>query len=108
MMHKHCHFIFEFLAQYMQLVKMYSMDNLATMLVKNIGSSWFNEQQLITNYATIFVIPALDVIAIKRLIEIHNKRIEGQNFATNFEVCVICVLKTFLLGSKNNETNYRC
>ncbi len=51
---------------------------------------------------------SLDVIAIKRLIEIHNKRIEGQNFATNFEVCVICVLKTFLLGSKNNETNYRC
>jgi hypothetical protein len=33
------------------------------------------------------VIPAPDVIAIRRLIEIHNKRIEGQNFVTNFEVC---------------------
>ncbi len=98
MMHKHGHFIFELLAQYMQLVKMYSTDNLATMLVENIGSSQFNEQQLITNYATIFVTSSLDVIAIKRLIEIHNKRIEGQNFMTNFEICEdICVLKIYLI-----------
>jgi hypothetical protein len=48
------------------------------MLVKNIGSSWFGEQQLVTNYATIFVTPTLDVTIVKRLIEIHNKRSEVQ------------------------------
>ncbi len=63
---------------------MHSTNNPATMLVKNIGSFWFSEQQLVTNYATIFVIPAPNVIAIKRLIKIHNKRTKGQNFATNF------------------------
>jgi hypothetical protein len=30
----------KFYAQYMQMVKLY---NIATMLVKNIGSSWFGE-----------------------------------------------------------------
>jgi len=36
-------FYLEFFAQYMQLVKMYSIGSLATMLVKNIGSFWFGE-----------------------------------------------------------------
>jgi hypothetical protein len=48
-------FYLEFFTQYMELVKMYNIGNLATMLVKNIGNSWFGEQQLITNYATTFV-----------------------------------------------------
>jgi hypothetical protein len=37
-------FYLEFFAQYMHLVKMYNTGNLATMLVINIGSSWFGEQ----------------------------------------------------------------
>jgi hypothetical protein len=81
------------------------------MLVKNIGSFWFGEQQLVTNYVTIFVTPTFDVITIKRLTKIHNKRTKGQNFATNFRYVQIwntCVLKTFLLGSKNNGANYGC
>jgi hypothetical protein len=41
---------------------MYNIGNPITMLLKNIGSSWFGEQQLVINYATIFVIPILDVI----------------------------------------------
>jgi hypothetical protein len=53
---------------------MCNVDNPATMLVKNIGSYWFSEQQLVINYATIFVILAPDVITVKRLIKIHNKR----------------------------------
>ncbi len=77
----------EFFAQYMQLVKMYNTRSPTILLVKNIGSSWFGEQQLVTKYATIFVIPTLDVTTVKRLIEIHDKRTESQNFATNFEVC---------------------
>jgi hypothetical protein len=36
-------FYLELFAQYMQLVEMYNIGNLATMLVKNIGSSWFGE-----------------------------------------------------------------
>ncbi len=74
----------KFFAQYIELVKIYSIGKLVTMLVKNIGSSQFGEQQLVTNYVTIFVIHAPDNTVVKRLIEIHNKRIEGQDFATNF------------------------
>jgi len=69
-------FYLEFFAHYMQLVKMYSIGNLATLLVKNIGSFWFGEQHLLTNFVTIFVIPAPNAIVVKRLIEIH-KRIKG-------------------------------
>jgi hypothetical protein len=36
-------FYLEFFAQYMQLVKMYNIGSLATMLVKTIGSFWFGE-----------------------------------------------------------------
>ncbi len=57
------------------------------MLVKNIGSYWFGEQQLVTNYATIFVMHAPDATTVKRLIQIHNKRTKGQDFTTNFEAC---------------------
>jgi len=56
---------------------MYNIGNPTTMLLKNIGSSWFGEQQFVINYATIFVILVLDAITVKRLIEIHNKRKEG-------------------------------
>jgi len=53
---------------------LYNTSNPKTMMVKNIGSSWFGEQWLVTNYATIFVIPILDATFIKRLIEVHNKK----------------------------------
>jgi hypothetical protein len=69
-------FYLEFFAQYMQLVKMYSIGNLATLLVKSIGSFWFGEQHLLTNFVTIFVISAPNAIVVKRLIEIL-KRIKG-------------------------------
>jgi hypothetical protein len=71
----------------MKLIKLYSIVSLATMLVKNIRSSWFGEQQLVINYVTIFVIHVLDVTILKRLIEVHNKRTKGQDFTTNFKVC---------------------
>jgi hypothetical protein len=66
---------------------MYSTSNPTTMLVKNIGSYWFGEQKLVINYVTIFVILAPNATVVKSLTEIHNKRTEGQDFATNFEVC---------------------
>jgi hypothetical protein len=62
------------------------------MLVKNIGSFWFGEQQLVINYATIFVIPTPDVIVVKRLIKIHNKRTKGQIF-----VPTLCMFKFEIL-----------
>ncbi len=67
-------FYLEFYAQYMKLVMLYNTSNPTTMMVKNIGSSWFGKQPLVTNYATIFVIPILDVTFITRLIEVHNKK----------------------------------
>jgi hypothetical protein len=70
----------KFFAQCMQLVKMYSVGSPTIMLVKNIGSSWFGEQQLVIKYATIFVILALHVTTIKRLIEIHNKEDKRSKF----------------------------
>jgi hypothetical protein len=36
---------------------------------------------------TIFVIFVLNVATIERLVELHNKHIEGQDFAVNFKVC---------------------
>jgi hypothetical protein len=53
---------------------MCSVGNPATMLVKNIGSYWFNEQQLVINYATIFVILAPYATIVKSLTKIQNKR----------------------------------
>jgi hypothetical protein len=44
-------------------------------------------EQLLTNFSIIFVIPMLDVVAAERLVEIHNKHTEGQDFTMNFEVC---------------------
>jgi hypothetical protein len=79
---------------------MYSIGNPTTMLVKNIGNSWFGEHQLVISYVTIFLFFALDATTIKRLIEIHNERTKGQDFPTNFEVCsnlkYLCV-KNFLI-----------
>jgi hypothetical protein len=45
------------------------------------------DEHLLTNFSTIFVIPMPDVVAIKRLMEIHNKHTKGQDFTMNFEVC---------------------
>jgi hypothetical protein len=36
---------------------------------------------------TIFVFFVLDVATVKRLVEVHNKHIEGHDFVVNFEVC---------------------
>jgi len=37
------------------------------MLVKNIGSSWFGEQQLVTNYVTIFMFHVRDATIVKKV-----------------------------------------
>jgi hypothetical protein len=45
------------------------------------------DEQLLTNFSTIFVIPMPDVVATERLMEIHNKHTKGQDFTMNFELC---------------------
>jgi hypothetical protein len=46
---------------------MYNIGSATTMLVKNIGSSWFGEQQLVTNCVTIFVIHVHDATIVKKV-----------------------------------------
>jgi hypothetical protein len=53
-------FYLEFYAQYVQLVNTYSTGRLAIVLVKNIRSAVFGEQQLVTKNFNVFVIPAPD------------------------------------------------
>jgi hypothetical protein len=46
---------------------MYNIGSPTTMLVKNIGSSWFGEQQLVINYVTIFVFHVHDATIVKKV-----------------------------------------
>jgi hypothetical protein len=75
-----------FYPQYVQLVVVYNIGKLATFLAKNVWSSLFGEQKLLTKFSTIFVIHVLDVATVKRLVEVHNKHTERHDFAMNFEV----------------------
>ncbi len=83
--------------QYVQLVNLYNTCRPRIFLVKNIRSVIFGKQQLVTNFSSVFIILALHHATIDRLYKVHNKKIEGQDFATNFEVWVyilFCFLKT--------------
>jgi hypothetical protein len=55
------------------------------LLVKNIKSVIFGEQQLVTNFSSMFIILAPNHATIDRLNKVHNKKI-GQDFAIKFEV----------------------
>jgi len=48
---------------------------------------------------TIFVIFVLDVAIIEKLVEVHNKHIEGQDFVVNFEVCKRDLFFSFWLAN---------
>jgi len=108
--HIHSHFILNYLHNIYSWLRCIVLATLQQCWSKNYKLLvWWTK--LVANYATIFVILAFDVIVVKRLIKIHNKRIEAQNFTTNFEVCSnwnTYVLKTFSLGNKNNEVSYEC
>jgi len=45
-----------------------------------VGSFNFGEQYLLTNYFFIFVMHVVNETSIEKLIEVHNKRIERQDF----------------------------
>jgi hypothetical protein len=53
------------------LVDIYSIGRFATLLAKNVSSSMFDEQ-LLTNFSTIFVIHVLDVVASERLVDLST------------------------------------
>jgi hypothetical protein len=69
-------------------------------LAKNVGSFMFGEQ-LLTNFSTIFVIHVPNVATNEKLVKVHNKHIERQNFTMNFKVCIkgffsFCFAKSFM------------
>lgn len=59
---------------------------LATLVMKNIGSAIYGEQQLVTNYSSIIVILAFEEASMQKLIKVHKKKIKGSKFITTFEV----------------------
>ncbi len=59
-------FFYQFCPQYVQLMNMYSIGRLATLLVKNVKNAIFGEQQLVTNFSSVFVILKLDHATIDR------------------------------------------
>jgi hypothetical protein len=74
----------KFYVQYVKLVEIYATMRLAIILIKNIGIPTFGE--LVTIFASCFVILAHDNGVVKRLSKVHHKKIECQDFVTNFEV----------------------
>jgi hypothetical protein len=53
------------------LVEIYSIGKPDTFLIKNVGILAFGEQQLVTNFASCFIILAHDDAIVKRLMEVH-------------------------------------
>jgi hypothetical protein len=68
------------------LVEIYNTKKPTTLLIKNISTPVFGEQQFVTNFASCFVILAHDDTNIKRLMKVHQSKIDGQDFTNNFEV----------------------
>jgi hypothetical protein len=58
-------------------IETYSIKGPTTFLAKNVGNFMSSEQQFLTKFSTIFVNHVLNVAANEKLMEIHNKHIEG-------------------------------
>jgi hypothetical protein len=71
----------EFYVQYVKLVEMYATRKLATILIKNIGTLVFSEQ-LVTNFASCFVILAHGSGVVEKLSKVHHKKTKCQDFVT--------------------------
>lgn len=68
------------------MVEIYTTGELATLLMKNIGSAMYGEQQLVTNYSSIVVILALKEAFVQKLTKVHKKKTKKSKFKTTFEV----------------------
>jgi hypothetical protein len=71
----------EFYVQYVKLVEMYATRRLVTIFIKNIGTPIFSEQ-LVTNFASCFVILAHDSGVVEKLSKVHYKKTKCQDFVT--------------------------
>ncbi len=67
-------------------MKLTTLEDLQPFWLRMLAILMFSEQQLLTKISTIFVNCVLTVATNERLVEVHNKHIEGQNFAMIFEV----------------------
>lgn len=57
----------KFYTQYVQLVNTYYSNGIhVTLLIKNIENAIFGEQQLVTNFLSVFVIPTFDHAVVDR------------------------------------------
>ncbi len=65
----------------MQLVNLYKICKPTILLVKNITSVIFGEQQLVTKFSNVFIILAPNHATIDRLNKVHNKKIEGKTLS---------------------------
>lgn len=95
MTHKHYLCTLNFIPN-VQLVNLYNTCRPAIFLVKNIRSVIFGEQELLTNFSSVFIILAPNHATIDRLNKVHNKKIEGQDFAIKFEIWVYILFCFFI------------
>jgi hypothetical protein len=58
----------------MDLVEIYNIKQLITLLVKNIGSAMYGEQQLVIKYSLIVVIPASKEVFVHNFTKVHKKK----------------------------------
>jgi len=58
----------------MDLMEIYSTRQPITLLVKNVGSVMYGEQQLVTKYSLIMVISALKEVFVQNFIEVHKEK----------------------------------
>lgn len=70
----------------MNLVEIYTTRELATLLMNNIGSAMYGEQQLVTTYSSIVVILTLEEAYVQNHAKVHKKKTKGSKFKTTFKV----------------------
>jgi hypothetical protein len=70
----------------MDLVEIYSTKQSITLLVKNVGSAMYGEQQLVIQYSLIVVISAPKKIIVQNFNEVHKNKTKQLKFKTTFEM----------------------
>ncbi len=70
-------FIFSRILSTISIVETYSIKRPIILLAKNVGNFMSSEQQLLTNFSTIFINHVFNVATIERLAKVHNKHNKG-------------------------------
>ncbi len=70
-------------------MQVYDTNKLAIVLIKNVVSIAYGEQQLLTNHVSIFVILVLENSSVQKLSEMYEPSIEKQSFQTNSQIRIL-------------------